>query len=879
MKIESVRLLNGLNIHSHYPVVVIRLNLEEYAEVTTNDIGIGFINRLLKALPGLNEHTCSKGYAGGFVERLHEGTLLGHVIEHTALELQKIVGIGTYFGKTRRVDSSGVYNVVFEYKAAAAAQRIAYIAVKVIKDLLKNIDPGIKSIVEELKKVIDDTELGPSTQAIVKAARKKNIPITRLGSNSLIQLGYGSSSEIIQATITGRTPCIAVDLACDKALTKQRLRDSGLPVPYGRVCNTLNEAIEFARQIQQPIVIKPVDGNQGKGVSLNLTEDGVIERAFYLAKKYCDEVLVEEYIDGNHYRCAIVNGRLIAASWRIPAHVIGDGRHSIAELMDIENLNPLRGEFHEKPLTKLKYDPIVKQVLQRQSLSLTSVPAVGDRVFLRENANLSTGGIAYDVTDIIHKDNRQLVENAVKIIGLDVAGVDIVLDEITKSYRDYGGAIIEINAAPGLRMHHYPAKGKSRDVAAAIVDYLFPGTADGRIPIVTVTGTNGKTTTVRLLAHMLKQKYDTVGYTSSDGIYINGECLLTGDTTGPLSTRNLLERKEVDVAVLELARGGILHGGIAYDYSDVAIVTNIGYDHVGQDGILSRWELADLKSLTLEALKSDGHAVINADDSFQYLMTDSANENIIYFSLKESNPVVVEHLSQGNKAVYLKNNNLIIGAGGQEQILLGVKEIPITFDGKARYNVANALAAVAAGVALGLQSSIIADSLRDFNPNIIHNPGRQNIISMPGDKTIMIDYAHNPQGLESLTSFVKELNYKRIIGVVCAPGDRTDEQLIQMGKIIANGFDKVIIKEDQDTRGRKAGDIAKLLQDGFYLENPQGQVEIILDEIAAITHALRMLKTDELLVVTYENLNQCLRSIRLATGVALTANKKLIAGL
>ncbi|QOR34505.1 cyanophycin synthetase [Clostridium sp. 'deep sea'] len=878
MRIESVSLIEGKNIDSHFPVVVMQLNLEEYAEVTTKDIGVSFINRLVKLLPGLNEHKCSKGYVGGFVERLQEGTLLGHVVEHIALELQEMLGVGTYYGKTRRV-SQGIYNIIYEYKAAVAAEKIAYVSVDIVKRLLKNDEPNINNIINELKDIIEKTELGPSTKAIVTAAQKRNIPVTRLDNNSLIQLGYGAKSVKIQATLTEKTSCIAVDIACDKDLTKKRLRYAGLPVPYGAVCENVEQALDFHNNLLQPIVIKPVDGNQGKGVSLNLTTSQAITEAFKLAKKYCNEVLVEKYIEGNHYRCAVVDGKLIAVSWRIPAHVIGDGLHSITELIDIENLNPLRGNYHEKPLTKLKYDPIVKQVLKRQKLNIKSVPEKGKQVFLRENANLSTGGIAYDVTDMIHPDNKRLVESAVKIIGLDVAGIDIVLDDIENSYEEYGGAIIEINAAPGLRMHHYPAKGESRDVASAIVDYLFPNKETGRIPLVSVTGTNGKTTTVRLIAHMLANKYDKVGYTTSDGIYINEQRILTGDTTGPISTKNLLERKEINAAVLELARGGILRGGLAYDYSDVAVVTNVGYDHIGQDGILSRWELADLKALTLEAVNQNGYAVINADDAFETTMTKSSRCKIIYFSLKSNNSVVVEHINCGERAVIVKDNKIIYYSNREERTLVDVKSIPITFNGKAKHNIANILAAVAVGISLNLTDTEMIKAIRSFKPNIINNPGRQTIIEMPDGKTIMIDYAHNQLGLESLASFAKNLNYNKIIGVICGPGDRTAEQLIEMGRIVAKGFDKVVFKEDKDNRGRKQGDTAALLLEGYYLEKPNGFANIIEEETKAIEHAINLASKNDLIIINYEKLADCLKSINIAYNrIYDKKQKNLIAG-
>lgn len=879
MKIESIRLINGLNIHSHYPVVVMRLNLEEYAEVTTKDIGTDFINRLMETLPGLVEHTCSKGYRGGFVERLYEGTLLGHVIEHVALELQQLAGIETYYGKTRKVAHPGVYNIVFEFVAGEAARYVAGAAVHIIMNLLNNNYTDIEFHIAETKRIVKATELGPSTKAIVDAALKRNIPVTRLANNSLVQLGYGAKAELIQATLTGRTPCIAVDIACDKALTKRMLADAGLPVPNGKVCNTVEEALEFAFGLQDRVVIKPVDSNQGKGVSLCLYNDNSVREAFNLAKLYSEVILVEEYIRGDHFRCLVVNGKLIAVAKRIPAYVDGDGIHTISQLISIENTNPLRGDGHEKPLTKLQIDPIAVNVLNQQNMNPATIPSSGQRVFLRENANLSTGGVAYDVTDLIHTDNCQLVEQAVNIIGLDIAGVDIVIPDISNSYRDIGGAIIEINAAPGLRMHLYPAKGQPRDVGQAVVDYLFPENENGRIPLITVTGTNGKTTTVRLIAAMMRQKYATVGYTSTDGTYVNDTCVLEGDNTGPLSTRNLLERKDIDIAVLELARGGILRGGLAFDYSDVAVVTNIGYDHVGQDGIRSQWELADIKALTLEAIKPNGYAIINAGDLFCDSLTEAARGEIIYFSKDCNNKKIQDHIDMGKRAVMVEDGYITLHENHETYTLSKIDEIPITFNGTARHNIDNVLSAVCTAWIMELDFAKIDDVLKSFNPNMSNNPGRQNFISLPGDITIMIDYAHNQSGLLAIIDFVQKLKYKKITGIICAPGDRTDEQLQLMGEIIAKGFHKVIIKEDKDKRGRQPGATSQLIMEGFVRQSPHGDVRVILEESDAVEYAINTAERDELIVITYEKLSDCINSIRKAANrIFKEISNKLIAG-
>lgn len=862
MRIESVQAIDGPNIHSHRPVVIMRVDLGDYAETETTQLGDAFIDRLLNHLPGLREHCCSLGKPGGFVKRLKQGTYLGHVIEHAALELQALAGIGTVYGKTRYAGRRGVYNVIFEYQAKQAAIYAARAAFRLVNSLLKSHDFPVAEEVQKIREIAAETELGPSTRAICEAARKRGIPVMRLGQNSLVQLGYGAAAERIEATITSRTSCIAVDVACDKAFTKQLLDEAGFPIPYGKIFTDEDKAVQFALDLNGAAVIKPRAGNQGKGVSLNLSTEDEIRAAFRVAKQYGEEIIVERYISGQHYRLTVVNNEMVAAALRIPAHVIGDGRHTIRELIDIVNQDPNRGKKHEKPLTRITIDPVVELVLKQQGLTLDDIPARNHCIYLRKNANLSTGGIAYDVTEQVHPDNRWVAIRAAQVVGLDVAGVDIVLPDIGKSYTEQSGAIIEVNAAPGIRMHHYPVKGQPRDVAGAIVDYLFPEGRNGRIPLVSITGTNGKTTTARLIARIMRERYARVGLTSTDGIFVNDACLLKGDTTGPISARTLLTHSNVDAAVLEIARGGLIRGGLAYDYSDAAVVTNIGDDHLGQDGIESIADLIHVKSLVVECVKPDGYAVLNADDASSRELAARARSRIIYFGCNSTSPVLRWHLAKGGKAVFSRDGFVYVAEGSSAEPLIKVGEIPITFAGRAKHNVENALAAIAAAWAVGLTSEHIIAGLKSFTPTLEHNPGRQNVIKMANGTTVVIDYAHNSDGFRSIIGLARQFKKGRLTGIICAPGDRLNQQIRELGKIAGEGFDRIFIKEDVDKRGRSTGEVAALLYEGAVSELAEEAVHIVSSEEQAIRDALSTAAQDEVIVILYEKLEDCLANLR-----------------
>lgn len=852
MEITEIRALAGSNIYCFRPVIRLQVDLGDLAGLETTAFP-GFAARLATLLPGLRQHRCSYHMEGGFVRRLAEGTYFGHVIEHVALELQCITGAEVTFGTTVWTGEPGLYDIIYEYECKEGAMAAGRSALAIVSALTAGEDVDIERITQELRRIIERAELGPSTAAIVRAARARRIPALRIGDGSLVHLGYGKNRQLIQATTTGRTGCIAVDVACDKILTKEVLELAGVPVPVGGVAGTEEEAVATAASIGYPVVVKPHDGNQGKGVTLNLLEPREVRAAFNLAANYSSRMIVEKYIQGRHYRIIVVNGQVAAAAERLPASVTGDGKNSIRRLVELENTNPARGEGHARPLTKIVVDAVVLLHLARQGLSPDSVPADGERVFLRENANLSTGGTAIDVTDDLHPANRRLAERVAALIGLDIAGIDLVTEDIAAPYGRGGGAVIEVNAAPGIRMHHYPSEGQPRDVAAAIVDGLFPDGSTGRIPLVAVTGTNGKTTTTRMIGRILAEHGYRVGLATTDGIYIGEELIRKGDTTGPASALALLTDPAVEAAVLETARGGILRAGLAYDESDVGIVTNVTDDHLGLDGVATLADLAEVKSLVVETVRKEGWAVLNADDPYCVEMVKNVRSQVIFFSSEPNNLVVRKHLQQGGRAAFIRDGLLIIGTGENEEIgVMDIRDIPATHGGIAVHNIQNALAAAAAAYGLGIPAATVRRALRGFASTVTVNPGRMNIIDV-ADFRVMIDYGHNHDGFAKILRTIRQMTAGRRVGVVTIPGDRDDAYLRRGGEIAGQGFDRIIIKEDGDLRGRQPGEIAGLLMEGVLAAGMKPEAaEIVREEKEAVRHAMETARSGDLIVVFYE---------------------------
>jgi len=860
MEILDIQCLRGRNIYSHKPVVRLIVDLGDYYDIPTKDIN-GFNENLIVLLPGIGRHQCSLGYDGGFLERLKEGTYLAHVAEHIILELQAMAGYDVSYGKARIWKEPNIYYIVCQYLNEKYAVEAAGLAVQMINALIENRPIDITERINDMKKVAIEYELGPSTKAIVEEAVKRGIPVTRLGHESLIQLGYGKYQRRIQSTLTDATACITADIASNKLLTKQILTDYDIPVPVGDIAYTEESAVQLARKIGMPVVVKPYDGNQGKGVVLNIRNEEQLRQAFRTALNFSNAVMVEEYVAGNDYRILVVGDKVSAVSQRFAACVIGDGKSSIRQLVQKENRNPLRGEGHEKPLTQLKIDDISMDLLRKQGFTEESVPAKGQTVYLRENGNLSTGGTAADRTDQIHPYNAQIAVQAAKAIGLDIAGIDITSPDISVPLYQNGGKVIEVNAAPGIRMHLYPSEGKPRNVAKDIVDMLFPKYKPFTIPIVAVTGTNGKTTTTRMISQILQVLGLIVGMTTTNGIYINGRCIQKGDTTGPYSARMLLGNKEIEAAVLETARGGIVKRGLGYDLADVGVITNISEDHLGLDNIHTIEDLAFVKALVLEAVKPEGYAVMNADDPMVLSIVPRVKSKIIFFSKYYDNPVIAEHLRKGGRAVYIKENIIVISEGKQVIPVINIKDIPATYGGKIECNVENSMAAVSAAFGLNVPVDAIMKGLKLFKADIHTNPGRFNLFEISNFK-VLVDYGHNLACYKEVINTAGNIGYKRLVGIIGMPGDRLSEHIKAVGELSGKSFHKVYIKEDMDLRGRKQGEVANILLEGVLQGNiSREMVEIIYDEVEALKKAILDAHPGDMIVIFYENFERVLQCI------------------
>ena len=868
MKILSTNVFVGPSLYARFPVIRHVLDLGILEEWPTAKIGEAFIDSLLEHLPGLHEHGCSYGVPGGFVRRLREdeGTWMGHVLEHVAIELQNEAGSEVSFGRTRSTDNPGEYNMVFQYKQQDVGLEASRLGRELLLHLLppeiqEQLDekPATDFDFEEEKtsfiRFAQRKEFGPSTQSLVNAAVERGIPWIRLNEYSLVQFGHGKFQKRIQATITSETRHIAVEIACDKDDTHRLLNDLGLPVPQQEMVYDERQAVRMANRIGFPVVLKPLNANHGRGVSINLTTDEEVQGAFdhAIAQGTSRAVLVESFITGMDHRMLVVDNKLVAVAKRVPGHVVGDGKSSIEELVDVINQDPRRGIGHEKVLTQLEFDKAADQHMTAAGYDRSSVLAKDEVLYLRSTANLSTGGTAIDLTDEVHPDNRAMAVRAVSAVGLDVGGVDFLTDDISKSYKDVGGGIVEINAAPGFRMHVAPSEGKPRDVAGAVMDMLFPADTPRRIPIAGITGTNGKTTTSRMLAHILKGAGHTVGMTSTDGVYIDGHLSVKGDMTGPVAARIVLRDPSVDMAVLETARGGLVKRGLGYSKSNVAACLNISADHLGMRGIDTLEQLAELKRIVIEVAQDV--AVLNADDDLCLKMADYTDaKRICYFTLNANHELVREHIRAGGLAVVLElgiNGQMItLFDGGAHIPLLWTHLIPATLEGKAIHNVQNAMAASAMAYSLGASLEDIRHGLRTFDTSFFQAPGRMNVFDEHPFKVIL-DYAHNPAAVEAMCKTAEQLtvNGRRIV-ILAAPGDRRDEDIDGIARLAASRFDHYLCKADDDRRGRGFDEVplrmqAALLEGGV----PAGSIEVIPDEEECIDRALRMAEADDLVLI------------------------------
>jgi cyanophycin synthetase len=857
MRVEGVRTLSGPNIYTYRPALLMRLDLEDLAGRESKEIE-GFNGRLLSLLPGLSDHHCAKGRPGGFVERLEEGTYFGHVVEHAALELTKLAGIPVTHGKTRESDERGVYNVVVEFEAEEGTRYLLGAAVELVDALVAGREFALAERLDEARRVVADTELGPSTRSIIEAARRRGIPWARVGDGSLVRLGWGRKRKFVQAAMTDLTSAVAADLVSDKDLTKRLLAEAAVPTPRGELVASEPEAVAALGRLGPPVVVKPLDGRQGMGVSLGLRTPAEVAEAFRVAQRFASRVLVEEMFVGRNYRVLVVGGRAVAASEREPCGVRGDGAHTVAELIELENRSPLRGEGHEKPLTKIVVDAGLLACLSKSGRTLADVPAEGETVHLRDGINLSTGGTARDVTDEMHPTIARLCERAARAVGMDVCGIDLLLADIARPFERGAGGVIEVNAAPGLRMHLHPSEGKPRDVGADIVEMLYPEGDDGRIPVVSVTGTNGKTTVTRMIAHVLSHAGLRVGCTTTDGIYVGGELIEAGDTTGPASARTVLSDPTLEAAVLETARGGIIRRGLGYDWSDVGVLTNIQPDHFGQDGIESLDDILYIKSLVAERVRDGGTLVLNADDEelarlAEEPRVEAERKRVVYFSARENHLLVRRQVDAGGTAYVLKDGWAVEATKDGETRVVEIASVPVTMRGAAAFQSANILAAAAACRAQGVAPEVIAAALATFRSES-DNPGRMNLYRTAAGAHVLLDYGHNPEAFRAICRMVAAWQDVSVTGIVGVPGDRTDELIRESARVAARGFRRLIIKEDADTRGRRRGEVADLICRTAREEVPGLVCEVIWDEPAALERELAAAGPRDVIVMFYDKL-------------------------
>ena len=863
MKILRTQTLRGPNYWSirRDKLIVMRLDLEDLAEKPSNEIP-GFYEGLIDVLPSLVEHYCSPGYRGGFFERVRTGTYMGHIIEHIALELQELAGTPVGFGRTRATSTPGVYNVVFEYVDEQAGRYAGRAAVRLCQSI---VDTGtypqeeLAQDLADLRDLCNNAALGPSTETIVKEAQARNIPWLLLSARAMVQLGYGVHQKRIQATLSSFSGILAVELACDKEGTKTILKDGGIPVPRGTVIQYLDELSAAIEEVGGfPIVIKPLDGNHGRGISIDVKTQQEAEEAYDLASAASKtrSVIVERYYKGSDHRILVINGKVAAVAERIPAHVVGDGRSTIEELIEITNQDPNRGDGHANVLTKITIDKTALNVLGKQGYELTSILAHGEIAYLRATANLSTGGIAVDRTDEIHPENVWIAQRVAKLIGLDIAGIDVVTEDIRKPLRDVDGVIVEVNAAPGFRMHVAPSRGLPRNIAAPVIDMLFPPGTPSRVPILAITGTNGKTTTSRLISHICRQTGKVVGFTTTDGVYIDDYLVEKGDNTGPYSASMILKDPTVEIAVLETARGGILRSGLAFNQCDVGVVLNVAADHLGIGDIDTIEQMAKVKSVVAEVVSAEGYAVLNADDPLTVSMAEKVKGRVAYFSMSPDNPIIHDHIRRGGMAAIYENGYLSILEGEWTLRIEEAVNIPVTMQGMAPFMIANALAACLATFVQGIDIELIRQGVRTFKPSVAQTPGRMNLFDL-GHHHALIDYAHNPAGYEAVGGFVGNWSGEKV-GVVGGPGDRRDDDLILLGKLSALMFDRIIVKEDNDTRGRRRGEVADLILRGISQENASLRPEVILDETEALEKALSTVSEGGLVVIFPESVTQAI---------------------
>ncbi len=854
MKILEIRTLRGPNYWSGYwkKLIIMRLDIGDYEQKPTDKIE-GFYQRMDELMPMLHKHGCSYGEEGGFLRRVKEGTWAGHVVEHFALELQTLAGMDVGYGRTRETSEAGIYNVVFAYMEEEVGRYAARAAVQLFLDFAEGKDASeikatLEKEVQEMREIREEVRFGPSTGSIVEEAESRNIPFIRLNDQSLVQLGFGVHQQRIQATTTAKTNMISVDIAANKAATKKLLGEMGVPVPQGYAIREEDELEGVIKSIGFPIVIKPLDGNHGKGatVGIETLEDARI--AFEKAQYYSSKVIVEKMLVGEDFRALVVNNQLVAVAERTPARVVGDGTSTIQQLVDQTNADPRRGYGHEKVLTQIDIDESTEKILRAKNYTVETVLPEDEILYLKTTANISTGGTAIDRTDEVHPKNIFLFERIAKIVGLDITGIDIIAPNISEPLSETGGGIIEVNAAPGFRMHLAPSEGIGRNVAEYVVDMLFPPGKPSRIPIFAITGTNGKTTTTRLIAHILRGSGLTVGFTTTDGTYIQNNQITAGDNTGPVSAQLVLKDPSVQVAVLETARGGIIRSGLGYDHCDVAVVTNVAADHLGLKDVNTLEDLARVKSVVPRSVSEDGYAVLNAEDENVYKMRKLVDGYVVLFSMDENNENIQRNARRGKVSCVYENGFVTILKGKWKVRVEKAINIPLTYGGRAEFMIQNVLATTLACFVHGVSLEDIRVGLTTFTPSLAQTPGRLNFIEIK-DFTVLMDFAHNPAGFNALRNFINKLSYKTKIGILSGVGDRRDEDLREMGKLAAETFDKIIIRRGDYLRGRTEAEVIELLQEGIKESDKKIPVKIIYETKDAIDFALNNAKKGELVVI------------------------------
>ncbi len=864
MKILEIKIMKGPNYWSvrRHKLIVMKLDLEDLEEKPTNKID-GFLDRIKQMFPTMISHRCSEGVEGGFFKRVEDGTWMGHVIEHIALELQTLAGMETGFGRTRGAGEEGVYFVVFSYLEEEVGKYTAEVSVKIAEALINNEEIDLEEIIQKLREIRERYRLGPSTGSIVEEAEARGIPWIRLNKRSLVQLGYGINQKRIQATVASTTSNIAVEIACDKEDTKNLLEAAEIPIPKGRIIYDEEDMQAAIHKIGYPIVLKPINGNHGRGATTDIKDWESAKIALAIAKEHSRSIICEKFITGFDFRLLVIDYKFVAAAKRTPASVVGDGKSTIQELITKVNSDPRRGFGHEKVLTQITVNAVTEKILEDLNLTLESVVPKDEILYLKPTANLSTGGTSTDITDFVHPSNIFLAERIARIIGLDICGIDIMASDLSTPITENGGAVLEVNAAPGFRMHIDPTVGLARNVAEPVIDMLYPLGSSARIPIIATSGTNGKTTVTRLTAHIVKSMGFKVGYTTSDGVYIQNQLMMRGDCTGPMSAEFVLKDPTVNFAVLECARGGILRSGLGFHKCDIGIITNISEDHMGLGGIDTIEKLAKVKSVVVQSVMPEGYAILNADDDLVYKMKDELKCQLALFSMDMNSKRIAAHTKKGGiAAVYDEVSDMIFLCKGAWKIRIDeAHKIPLTQGGKALFNTMNIMPAVLASYLRGFSVDDIRQALQTFIPSAAQTPGRMNLFNFKNFQ-VLADYAHNPAGFRVLKAYVDKVEATKKVGVISGTGDRRDDDIRELGIISGQTFDEIIIRQDKNMRGRTEQEIVDLLIEGIKSVNPELPIKVIFKEKEAIEYAINTAEKDSFITVCSDVVAEALALIQ-----------------